>query len=73
MCVNIEIRFALPVVTRFLCPPEIPLNIAFPTKVLAQVSSPKICKCIANKQERKDFKKDNKNDYRIHMVFETIN
>ncbi|CAI0473698.1 unnamed protein product, partial [Linum tenue] len=31
-----------PVVTRFLCPPEIPLIISSPTSVSAQTSSPKI-------------------------------
>ncbi|CAN1224650.1 hypothetical protein LINPERPRIM_LOCUS2311, partial [Linum perenne] len=31
-----------PVVTRFLCPPEIPLIISSPTKVSAQTSSPNI-------------------------------
>ncbi len=34
----------LPVVTRFLCPPETPLNISFPTIISAQTSSPKICR-----------------------------
>ncbi|CAN1121693.1 hypothetical protein LINPERPRIM_LOCUS2306, partial [Linum perenne] len=33
-----------PVVTRFLCPPEIPLIISSPTRVSAQTSSPKIYK-----------------------------
>ncbi|PKU77889.1 hypothetical protein MA16_Dca005721 [Dendrobium catenatum] len=32
----------LPVVTRFFCPPEMPLIIASPTMVSAQTSSPKI-------------------------------
>ena len=32
----------LPVVTRFLCPPEIPLIISSPTIVSAQTSNPKI-------------------------------
>ncbi|CAN1129534.1 hypothetical protein LINPERHAP2_LOCUS5271 [Linum perenne] len=33
-----------PVVTRFLCPPEIPLIISSPTRVSAQPSSPNIYK-----------------------------
>ena len=33
-----------PVVTRFLCPPEIPLIISSPTMVSAQMSSPRICR-----------------------------
>ena len=40
----------LPVVTRFLCPPDIPLNIWFPTKVSAQTSNPKTWK---KKKEKK--------------------
>jgi len=52
MLAKIEIRFVLPVVRRFFCPPEIPLNIAFPTTVSAHISSPKTYKCIAKKQER---------------------
>ena len=36
--------FAIPVVTRLRCPPEIPLIISSPTMVSAQMSSPKICK-----------------------------
>lgn len=39
----------LPVVTRFLCPPEIPLNISSPTMVSAQTSKPKICHCLKSK------------------------
>ena len=34
--------YELPVVSRFFCPPEIPLNISSPTIVSAQTSSPKI-------------------------------
>lgn len=33
----------IPVVTRFFCPPEIPLIIPSPTIVSAQISRPKIC------------------------------
>ena len=33
----------IPVVTRFLCPPETPLCISSPTNVSAQTSSPNIC------------------------------
>ncbi|PKU79370.1 hypothetical protein MA16_Dca000715 [Dendrobium catenatum] len=32
----------LPVVTRFFCPPEMPLIIESPTMVSAQISNPKI-------------------------------
>jgi len=35
---------ALPVVSRFLCPPDIPRRISSPTMVSAQTSSPRICK-----------------------------
>lgn len=48
---DIKMKLVLPVVTRFLCPPEIPLNIAFPTIVSAQTSSPRICK-YKTKRER---------------------
>lgn len=34
--------FPLPVVTRFLWPPEIPLIISFPTRVSAQIFYPNI-------------------------------
>lgn len=34
---------SLPVVRRFLCPPEMPLSISFPTLVSAQDSSPSTC------------------------------
>ena len=33
----------IPVVTRFLCPPDTPLCISSPTNVSAQTSSPNIC------------------------------
>ncbi|BAT07541.1 Os09g0334050 [Oryza sativa Japonica Group] len=32
----------LPVVSRFFCPPDMPLSILFPTIVSAQISNPKI-------------------------------
>lgn len=34
---------SLPVVRRFLCPPEMPLSISSPTLVSAQFSSPSTC------------------------------
>jgi len=34
-----------PVVRRFFCPPDMPLFIALPTNVSAQMSSPRIWKC----------------------------
>jgi hypothetical protein len=63
MCINIEIRFVLPVVTRFLCPPEIPLNIAFPTTVSAHISNPKTWNVQQNKQ------KTLKNDTKMYLLW----
>ena len=45
----------LPVVTRFLWPPEIPLIMSFPTMISAHMSNPNICKLY--KQEKLETKK----------------
>jgi hypothetical protein len=41
--VPLNVEIALPVVTRFFCPPEIPLRIASPISVSAQISRPINC------------------------------
>lgn len=43
---TIIVEFFVPVVTRFLWPPEIPLIMSFPTMISAHMSNPNICSCI---------------------------